>query len=317
MKRLLLKIRPLTAFGSAPKGGMLFGQLCCVVNLLYGEERLKALLENYCQGEPFAVVSDALPAGLLPMPTIPGSLWIPASSTQAERKRWKKMCWLEAKALDLAPAQWHQYAKSNADLANEPTAKSVRQIVTHNTIRRDTLTTGTDQFAPYEKEPVFYSQNAELDVHVVFDDERLTMEELAEAFRTLGVLGFGADASSGLGKFEVAQCRMIPEAQQCSRRFLALSACAPQGSLTLPSSYYKTTTYFGRHGAERVFGTSPFKRPILMTETGAVFDCGKPQPLQFIGRGISGHSVFSDTVHQGYAVALALKLWCEESTHAQ
>lgn len=313
MKRLLLKIRPLTAFGSELKGGMLFGQLCCVIKLLYGEERLKALLENYCQGQPFAVISDALPTGMLPMPTIPGSFWIPASSTQAERKRWKKMRWLEADALELAPAQWHQYAKSNADLA----AKTSRLVLSHNTIRRDTLTTGTGQFAPYEKEPVFYSRDAELDVHIVCDDARLSIDELTEAFQALGCIGFGADASAGLGKFELTDCRQQLDAQACSRRFLALSACAPQGGAALPSSYYKTTTYFGRHGAERVFGLSPFKRPLLMADAGAVFDCGKPQCLAFIGQGISGHSVYSDTVHQGYAVVLGLKLWCEESTHAE
>lgn len=296
---------------------MLFGQFCCTVKLLYGEERLKTLLEGYCDNKPFVVISDAFPSGYLPMPCLPSHLWIPADSSLGERKRWKKMRWLAKEALSKKTMLWHRYAKSAADMNAGSEAWSVRQGLSHNTIRRDTFTTGTGAFAPFQKSAVFYSTRCELDLYVVLDDEKFGVEAFHETLRTLGSIGFGADASVGLGKFEVLACETMSESVPAARSYLALTACAPQGSDVLPSSYYKTVTYIGRHGSERVFGKSPFKQPILLADAGAVFDCAKEQSLNWLGQGISGHSVFEDTVHQGYAVVLPLLHWREESTHEQ
>lgn len=101
MKRLLLKIQPLTAFGSKINGGMLFGQFCCTIKMLCGEKRLQSLLDGYCDNKPFAIFSDALPQGLVPMPTLPFTTWVPAESSAAERKRWKKCGGLRAPHLTI------------------------------------------------------------------------------------------------------------------------------------------------------------------------------------------------------------------------
>jgi CRISPR-associated protein Csm4 len=58
-----IRIQPLSAFGTRPLGDTLFGQLCWAVRNRHGEERLDTLLDGYTQGQPFAVVSDAFPAG--------------------------------------------------------------------------------------------------------------------------------------------------------------------------------------------------------------------------------------------------------------
>ena len=115
MKRLLLKIQPLTAFGSKINGGMLFGQFCCTIKMLCGEKRLQSLLDGYCDNKPFAIFSDALPQGLVPMPTLPFTMWVPAESSAAERKRWKKMRWLACAALDYSPDRWHEFAQPHSE----------------------------------------------------------------------------------------------------------------------------------------------------------------------------------------------------------
>lgn len=318
MKRLLLKIRPLTAFGSTASGGMLFGQLCCTIKLLWGESRLQSLLQGYCADAPFAVLSDLLPSGLLPMPTIPLRLWVNTDNSAAQRKRWKKMQWLAEEAVAKSPSDWQSYAKNNTDLDKFADTRCARSTLQHNTIQRNTFTTGTGQFAPYQKSAEFFSAAATLDIHALLDDERLPIEEFQKAVQTLGQLGFGADASTGLGKFDVLSCETLPENSEACRHYLTLSACVPQSAgLVQDSSYYRILTYFGRHGAERVYGPSPFKKPILMAASGALFDCGKPAKLQWIGKGIRGHSVFPDTVHQGYAVVLPVPNWSKEDNHAQ
>ena len=180
------------------------------------------------------------------------------------------------------------------------------------------MTTGTDQFAPFQKEASFYEPNSVLDIHIVLDEKRLSQEELLTIMRVLGQIGFGADASAGLGKFEVLSVDEDPTADTPCRRYVALSACAPQGTgLRAESSFFRSQTYFGRHGAERVYGPSPFKRPILMAAPGAVFDCGEAVSLSWIGKGISGHSVYADTVHQGYGVVLPIAHWFKETSHAK
>lgn len=222
------------------------------------------------------------------------------------------MRWLARAALDYSPDRWHEFAQPHSE------TDVTRAAVAHNTIRRDTMTTGTDQFAPFQKEASFYEPNSVLDIHIVLDEKRLSQEELLTIMRVLGQVGFGADASAGLGKFEVLSVDEDPTADTPCRRYVALSACTPQGTgLRAESSFFRSQTYFGRHGAERVYGPSPFKRPILMAAPGAVFDCGEAVSLSWIGKGISGHSVYADTVHQGYGVVLPIAHWFKETSHAK
>lgn len=314
MKRLLLTLRPLSAFGSRPEAGMLFGQLCCSIGLLFGRGRLDALLEGYCGQRPFAVLSDAMPAGCVPLPTVPLFSWVPTESSLEERKRWKKMRWMAVEGVKEAPGRWHRFVRTDGELCGDAVF-SQRADVMHNTIRRDSLTTGTGQFAPYQKTAVFYSPQARLEIHADIDETRISAQDFVAAMRTMGQMGFGADASAGLGKFDIESVKELEPETAPSRFYLALSAFVPQGlHLEATGSYYRTQTYFGRHGGERVFGASPFKRPLLLAATGALIDCGSEKRLHWIGRGINGHSVYADTVHQGYAVVIPLTQWSASET---
>ena len=73
-------------------------------------------------------------------------------------------------------------------------------------------------------------------------------------------------------------------------------------------TFYKPVTYFGRHGNVRALSSVPFKKPLLLAETGAFLTvhAEAPQTMSFAGRGIVGHSAYADTVAQGYAPLLAV-----------
>ncbi|MBK6715480.1 MAG: hypothetical protein IPG57_10385 [Burkholderiales bacterium] len=73
MRTFKLTLRPESAFGTPLAGDTLFGHLCWALRWRQGEASLTALLEGYTRGQPFAVLSDALPAGLLPRPNLPAS----------------------------------------------------------------------------------------------------------------------------------------------------------------------------------------------------------------------------------------------------
>ena len=68
-------LRPLSAFGTPLAGDTLFGQLCWTLRHQLGNGRLSGLLQGYTSGQPFVVISDAIPIGHVPLPSVPSELW--------------------------------------------------------------------------------------------------------------------------------------------------------------------------------------------------------------------------------------------------
>jgi CRISPR-associated protein Csm4 len=289
-------------------GDTLFGQLCWAARNRHGEERLTQLLEGYTQGQPFAVVSDALPTAYLPRPALPTHCFdLPAG----DRKAVKKRAWLPVEALGQPVENWLQHCKAPADVAG---ASPHSHPQPHNTLNRESGTTGNG-FDPYAMEQLWYSAGAALDVYILLDETRLSAAGLKTLLDDMGRVGFGRDASIGLGKFEAGALESAaPLCQAEADAFLTLAPCAPQGlGLDPQRSFYQPFTRFGRHGDIGVhLRGGPFKAPVLLAQTGAVFS---PLPFEqraFIGQGLGGGGTLSNTikatVHQGYAPVVGIRL---------
>ena len=323
MQTCRFTLRPLSAFGTPLAGDTLFGQLCWILRHQLGNARLNALLQGYTSGQPFAVVSDALPANHLPLPSVPSQLW--QSSDPANRKVMKKKKWLPVSALDTPFATWQSCAASDDQVA-EPwisewaahakgrSAKGSSQTVRaqpHNTINRQTGTTGDGQFAPYAMPQIWFHPAMRFDVYVVLDEARLSLVELTTALDTMGQTGFGCDASIGLGKFElmVAPLVLLWPRLAKANSYLTLGPSAPQGLGYCPTrSTYQVATRFGRHGDTAVQSGQPFKRPVLLAKAGGVFWPEQiDTSLPFIGQGLGGVSLsMPETVQQGYTPVIAI-----------
>ena len=308
MRVLCYTLRPLTAFGTPLAGDTLFGQLCWTLRHQLGHARLQALLEGYTAGRPFAVVSDAMPNGHVPLPVLPSAAWV--SSENADRKALKKRRWLAVDDLARPLPQWQSFARADAELA--PVTERAQP---HNTINRQTGTTGTGPFAPYSMSQRWYTQDTRLDVHVALDDSRLSEDELGAALAYIGATGFGRDASIGLGKFELAAAARPVQWHRPAgaNRYLTLGPSAPQGLGFCPvRSSWQVLTRFGRHGDAAVQGGSPFKKPLLLAQAGAVFRPETLDPaLAIIGQGLGGElqpisAAMPQTVHQGYAPVIPI-----------
>ena len=93
---------------------------------------------------------------------------------------------------------------------------------------------------------------------------------------------------------------------------MTLAPCCPQGQgFDRAHSYYQTLTRFGRHGNVQATAGNPFKKPVLMAQSGAVFG-GEQHGRAWIGQGIGDISTtLPATVHQGYAPVIALNLELE------
>ena len=316
MNSFRLTLHPRSAFGTPLAGDTLFGQLCWALRHQLGNARLNTLLDGYTARQPFAVISDGLPHGFLPLPSLPSIFW---AKNDVDRKILKKKRWLPLKDASSLLENWQSLAYDDSEAVEAVTGivapLNTEQAQPHNSINRQTGTTGEGQFAPYSQAQIWFHPAIQFDLYIVLDESRLTLAELESALAYIGQTGFGRDASIGLGKFDlVGTAQTTPFGSNANNKpnaWLTLGPCAPQGQGFCPQrSYYQPLTRFGRHGDIAVQSGIPFKHPILLARGGSVFWPEKLDSAQhFIGQGLTGVSeAMPETVHQGYAPVFALTL---------
>jgi CRISPR-associated protein Csm4 len=335
MQSFCATLTPLSAFATPLKGDTLFGQLCWAIRNRYGERRLTQLLDGYTHGKPFAVISDAFPEGYLPVPKLPSCFYrLPENP---DRKAIKKLAWLPEAQMQQPVNEWLCHAVNNKAIASAMLAKTgaLKQSTAHNahnlsevhprphnTINRQTNTTGEGGFAPYSVEQEWFIPGLLWSLTVLLDESRISADECKQCLEDIGLFGYGKDASIGLGKFQIDgfQEQPLPK-QDNANACLTLAPCAPQGlGFASEHSYYQLFTRFGRHGDIAVHQEGkPFKNPVLLAQTAAVFATKQPTSGH-IGQGIGGNSQLSktlpDTIHQGYAPVLPIHINFQENVHA-
>ncbi|MBL1266000.1 type III-A CRISPR-associated RAMP protein Csm4 [Candidatus Methylomicrobium oryzae] len=316
MKTYRITLNLQSAFATPMKGDTLFGQLCWAIRNRLGETMLSACLDGYRAGRPFAVLSDAFPKGYLPLPKLPGFYYeaIPG----ADRKAVKRRCWLPESAVAKPLAQWLSHAETAADIAGKAGQLSQKHPQPHNSIDRRTGTTGVGAFAPYSIEQEWFVPGLEWSVYLLLDDSRLSADDCRQCLQDIGQIGFGRDAGIGLGKFDLKDfAKAELPAQDQANSCLTLAPCVPQGQgYDGQRSFYQLFTRFGRHGDRAVHREGkPFKNPVLLAQTAAVFGVAPPA-LGFIGQGLGGDGSLSltlpETVHQGYAPVIAIDFTVKE-----
>jgi CRISPR-associated protein Csm4 len=175
------------------------------------------------------------------------------------------------------------------------------KLQTHNKINRLTHTTG-EGFAPYGEEREWYFPFLELSIFVLFDEEVVEIEQILTAFERMGQMGFGRDASSGMGRFVMAEEQELsmPDISNAHALY-TLSPCVLEKEYK--RVYFQSFVRFGRHGSFLATSKNPFKNPVLMLDEGAVLLSEEKVNLPYVGRGISGLSKVEDkTISQGYSI---------------
>lgn len=326
MRFLILTLKIGSAYGTPFLGDTLFGQFCWAIRNRLGESRLKTLLDGYTQHNPFTIISDAFPNGYLPRPTLPGRFFDPIE--HADRKKVKKRIWMPVQEVFRPVNEWLAVCKTSKQLLEDIPESSIPQSSCkkvensfrisrsqpHNTINRNTGTTGEREFAPYTMAQDWYQSSIPLNVYALFDEDRISENELKTCMQDIGDFGFGRDASIGLGKFQLESAETVvfktdSQANAC----LTIAPVVPQGTgLPANSGFYLPFTRFGRHGDQAVhLQGKPFKNPVLLARSGAIFMV-EPPAAGFIGQGIGGAGQLSktipQTVHQGYSPVVPVKI---------
>jgi CRISPR-associated protein Csm4 len=305
MRWLTATLLPQSAFGTLMKGDTLFGQICWAIRHRAGEKVLESLLDGYTQGNPFLVVSDAFPNGLAPRPELPpraeNATGEPEEERALKRKAEKRRRFLPRDALTLPMHEAMEAAVEG------PAWTAAAQP--HAAISRATGTTGAGS-DPYQMQRQWPQRDLRLEVHLLFDPARLERVLLETALSDIGAFGFGRDASIGLGRFVIeGWAEEQPKGAGEPDSLLALAPCAAPDSFDPSRSFWKPFVRFGRHGAEAAHG-NPFKKPVLLMDTGAVL--AAPIGRGFAGRGLGGSGTLSTivpgTVHQGYAPVIPIRV---------
>lgn len=282
-------ITPTSNFITSLKGDTLFGQICWAIRYRYSEERLEELLKEY-ETKPFLIVSDGFASGYLPKPTLPSSL---LNENSDEKKQNRKKIWLTLEQL--------KDGKYNKAITNEEASNIDKtEAIVRNSINYKTSTTGGDGFDPHSEIEQSLSKK---DIYFLSDDN-FSKDNLNETLKLVSQIGYGKDSSTGKGRFEIDSIELI-ELDNNSKTFITLSPFVAD-DIKCKNIFYEPFTRFGKSGADRA-NKNPFKKPILMANSGAVIEFDSKENFQYIGKAIKNISTYDDIVHQGYSILLPLK----------
>ncbi|MFK5937686.1 MAG: hypothetical protein QM497_04725 [Sulfurimonas sp.] len=291
MKFYKTKITPLSTFATLLQGDTIFGQLCWAIRYSFGEEKLKDLLINY-QEKPFMIVSDGFASGYLPKPSLPSRL---LSENPDNKKTNRKKIWLTLEHL-----QNTQFSKARTN--EEISYMNEKASVVKNSINYKTFTTGNDAFDPYSEEEMKLSDH---DVYILLDEQKFSLKDLQKSMNTVSEMGFGKNSSIGKGRFSFSNFSEVSLQKQNSTTYMTLSNSTLEG-LECKDIFYAPITKFTKHGAS-LATASAFKKPLLLAKSGSVIVFDENKSVQYIGKAIKGHSVYKETVHQGYSIVIPLK----------
>lgn len=340
MKTYEITIKPISGFGTPLKGDTLFGHICWQAvydENLFGKS-LNDLISDYAT-KPFIVVSSAYPklfdGYALKRPDMPiDKLFDFRNADTADiikrRKEFKDRHWmlvrkdqritsLKSDGLYYSDEQLFKELSGSKDsqAQRQMRKKGVKSFVSdytqpHNTINRLTGTTGEGQFAPYSVEQTVYMPDFELVVFAGVCDD-IAVEQIAEAFKRIGETGFGKDASTGLGRFEVKGHKEVDLFAMGSDKPNACYTLAPSVPErdTFSNMFFAPFTRFGRHGDVLAKSGKPFKNPVIMANEGAVFIAKNLKVFErpYIGTAVTNISKAEpNAVMQGYSLYIPVKV---------
>jgi len=335
-------LKPLSGFGTPLKGDMLFGHFCW--QAAYNSSLLNGSLEKWISryGEkPFVVFSSAWPKiedngkffYAFKRPDMPISFLFPTSKrkkreTIEQLKENKKKKWMkidESLSLDLNSVEYLTN-KDIAEMAYRQATEDTRRMMRgkryqefclefiqhHNTINRMTMTTGEEMFAPFTETSFFYYPEMELAVFILIDEDATDIEKVRTALENIGKFGFGKDASTGCGRFELGENdELALPPTEAPNACYTLGPVVPEKGL-FSDHYFTPFVRFGKHGDVLAKSGNPFKNPVLMADEGAIFITKNPDVFQttYIGKAVFNTSKVKKhmVVHQGYALYLPLRL---------
>jgi len=281
MKLIKVKITPHSSFVTFPKGDTLFGHFA-YHSFLKGEKTF----ENYISEKPKIIFSDILPDGYLYKPTLPLKAF---GLDESEKKAFRKKAWITVDTLqdgNLIKAKEFSFYK--------------KEIKVRNSLNRVSFSTDdSGEFAPFSLEELSFIYQPV--IYVMFDKNSFSQEQIIKQLNFIGKVGFGKKGSIGKGHFSAKLDEAFKGFDEVeSNYYLTLSPTILNKQPNIQKAYYNTFNRFGKSHSSQ----TPFKKPLLMAESGAVVKLDKSEP--YIGRGVE-NGINQQSLVQGYSIVVPFK----------
>ncbi len=330
MKVYEVCIKPTSDFATPLQGDCLFGHICWQIahdSEIIGE--INEVLSNYDKN-PFCVVSDPVmrfkrneeikyifPKAFAPT----GSKEISAvdsfdkrKNEYDRRKAAKKAKWMLVSSTNkISLNNFASLSDISKQLGlDDELIPFVEYRQSHNSIDRMTGTTGTGSaFAPFTTNGIAWNPNLEMAIFIGVRDD-IPKSGIRTALERIGHFGYGADASIGKGRFDVLgmeETNLSKLGDISGNALYAMSAVVPEKE-TYKKVYFEPFIRTGRHGDAKATSEHPFKQPVLKAAAGAVLipnEIGLVKET-YIGSAVKDVSLFKETVEQGYALVIPMKV---------
>lgn len=320
--RIPLVIR--SAVGTPLRGDMLWGEVCWALRESEGEAALVALLgEARRSGDPPFLLSDAFPRGWLPRPLLPPlSRAMRAAKDKRhadETSRQPEADHKRLKKLTLIPEQWLREHAGGVDALG--VVRELEDLQKRETLAGALLEAPRDhvslnRLSSHALRGALFADNASFpspaEWEIFAEPRGLDATRLTAALKAVGLTGHGADASIGLGAFDVRSPEPFdwPDPPGANA-LLALGPFCPSRADST-QGFWKTETKFGRVGnvysSRPVEGTrlTPFKKPLIMLVTGSLLGLGNGR--RHLGRLVENIHALPQVVHGACCPALPLRI---------
>lgn len=325
MRIYKLIIHPLTSFRTPLQSDTIFGHLLWALRYTEGEGALTDFLDRYRAGEPPLLVSAGFPSDTLPVPVLP-----PEEEEEEEEQSLAshlvedmlRKAREEARYLPLE--QWRRIAgRLSVDALNEARREAseklrrLRETETMHPVTRtavDRVTGSAREGRLFVSVETFYRPSRKFDVwHKLDERDDELPGRVTEWWRWVERNGFGRRKSAGHGAFRIESEGLIEARGELPRvenpnGFVTLSAWVPRrGDPT--DVTYRTRVKRGKL-AEVLALPSPWKKPLLMLEPGAVVRLGEGEGLQeWYGRLVEDmHWTHDEIVQYSYAFPLGVRV---------
>ncbi len=320
MKTYRLIIEPISSFRTPLQSDTIFGHLLWALRYTEGEKELVHFLGRYQNGVPPLLVSAGFPQDSLPVPVLPLPEPDPQKSIAdqvveaALQKALEEECYLPL-------AQWRTLAGRLSSVALEKARQDARdelrayrsrqrvQAITRTAV--DRITGSAREGRLFVAEEMFYAPATRFDVWHKLADESL-LPRLESWWRWLERNGFGQRKSAGAGVFRIVfplhpADDALPKVTQ-PNGFVTLSAWVPARDDPTEVNY-RTRIKRGKL-AEALALPSPWKKPLLMLEPGAVARLPASEPVrEWYGRLVEDmHWTQPGIVQYGYAFPLPVHI---------
>lgn len=280
MKLCRFTLTPVAPWSGWLRSDTLYGLVCRLVAEMEGETECAELIEAFRANRAPFLLSSAMPRGFLPMPCLPapsrrrfrdiaakygGNAEESLFNILCEFKKFRKQAWLPIRC-------WQENSRSLSlealflSMQDEKEAGSVHSkiaIEPHVAIDRVTGSAGEGQLFFMRRR--YFSPDMRFHLYARSSDP----QKLLGYLRLIGEQGFGQNASTGNGQFEVEpDSDFRPETFEVedNNAQMLCSVCSAPDMIRL-GGFYKFEVKRGKTGPGYA---NPFKKPFLMLQEGAV-----------------------------------------------